>query len=212
MTFDEAVAQLRSAEGAGFGIGTTSAGRIVNKAIRRLASRSRWIREIRNLGNTIPGQYAYTLTEDVLEITSLRLGSGMEYVPCSVRELWDLQNGIGTPVYLDGTLAPGAFADSHISSGVHQLAIFPTPADAQAIMTYGPVLPADYAGAQVLPFPADADEAIENYARGFAYIDIDENPELGGGYITAGDNFAEELRRRANSRAGGGPFQIVPTR
>lgn len=207
MLFEDAKSQLTGAESAGFDIGDTQAGTLVNRGLRRLASLSRWIREVRQIALTVQGQSEYPITDDILDIYALRVDSGPEYLAASLREIWNLQNG--TQWLSQG--AVGAFSDDYGSdpASSHKLAIFPVPSQAGlSISGYCSVIPDDYEDGDDLPFPPDMDETIIDAARAYAYEDVDENPDMASYFRQKVEDGAERLRRRANDRVGSNVTQI----
>jgi hypothetical protein len=207
MLFEEAKSQLTGAESAGFDLSDAQAGKLVNRGLRRLASLSKWVRELRQIALTVANQAEYAVADDILEIRALTVGGSAEYVSASLSEIWALQQG---SKWLSGD-AVGAFSDYYGTDPAtsHKLALYPAPTAANlAIVGYCAVIPADYANGAQLPFPSDMDETIIDAARAMAYEDVDENPEMAGYYHSKVNDEAERLRRRANDRVGSNVTRI----
>lgn len=206
MVFEDAKSQLRGAEAAGFDVSDGQAGKLVNRGLRRLASLSRWVRELRELDTTDVGVAEYAVPDDILSIVALTVGGGREYLAVNLRQIWSLQQG---SLSLRG--APGAFSDEYGADPAtsHKLALYPAPTAAGlAIVAYCAVVPGDYEDGDNLPFPPDMDETIIDAARAMAYEDVDENPDMADYFHKKVNDEAERLRRRANSRVGSNVTQI----
>lgn len=208
-SFEEAVAQLRGPEAGGFGISEPQASKVLNQAIRQFASASEWIRAILDLGPAVADQERYLIPPNVVKIKRLRIAQSLPYSRQGIETLWDLQNG-------QARLAPGwggIFVAEYDEDGtVRYVTLWPTPGAEEAgaqIPALASIFPAeDLESADQLPFPEDSTRGVFNAAKSILYEDVDENPEQASYYRDLANGEAEQLRRKANSRVGGGPVKF----
>lgn len=205
-TFDEFVSWIRSPEGAGFtSVTVDRAGQAVNYGARRLASRSLWLQEVRELGPTVADQEVYPVGSDVIDVVGLEVGGDPQYKRLSLNELWKLKAG---QKFLPRNLT-GSFSPYPAANGVKQFSINPIPdTSGQAITALVAVTVARLSSGDALPFPDDAEDAIKAYAKADLYDDVDEDPNSAQVQRAAGDAYAGELLRRGKSQVGSGPTQM----
>jgi hypothetical protein len=204
-TFDELVADLRAAEGAGFDVTAATAGRAVNEAVRRLASISKWVETEVELGPTVIDQELYEVDANIVDLSELIVGEA-PYLRVGQRQFFRLKAGT---LRLSSD-ANGAFAPRFTSAGLKQFGLYPTPdAAGDTILGFASITPEDLTGTEVPPFPDDLERAVLDGAKVVLYQDVDENPEEAAIYDDRFRLAAEDLRRRRNSRLGSGPVQIL---
>lgn len=203
LTFDELVARLRSPEGGGFNVSPTRAGELVNQAIRRLAVVSEWIIDERELGPTVAGQDLYDLPDVIAKVKGIKIAGDPMWARASTTGLWDLAAG---NVRLEPKFS-GAFAQREQGED-KKLGLWPTPGtDGLSIIGLVALTPAPLSGAQVPPFPDDAEDAVQWFAKAIAYEEIDEDLASAQGFRDMALGYAGELKSRNNSRIGSGVVQ-----
>lgn len=208
-TFAEGLAQLTGAQGAGFDLGEVQASRLLNEGIRRFASRSKAIKAVVDLGATVADQGTYTLPAHVVELERLQVGDSPLYARTSAGKYWDLLAGyLAVPDGLTGMYAPYFNEDGTTK----QISIFPTPTAAAAIVGLASITPAaDLSGTDPIPFPEEDWRGALHAATALAYETIEENVEQATYFWERFDAAAEELRRKVNSRVGGGVTRFPVT-
>lgn len=210
LTFNQLVAQLRDAQGAGFDVSATQAGIVLNRSIKRLATASKWIREEREFGPAVAGQDTYPIPADIVDIHELII-AGEPSQRASTEDVFRLKAG---SVSLRGGPPWTVFCQRSDATGTKLLGIFPAPAvneqvaPGASLLALCSVSPADIQGSNVPPFPDDFEDTLLAGAKATLYRDLDENPDEGDIYEQRFDAGAEKLRRRANSRVGNGAFRI----
>lgn len=207
-TFEEAVAQLRGPEAAGFGFSELQAGRLINQGVRDYASASEWIRAILDVGPAVADQKDYLLAANVVKVKRLRLGSG-PYSRQNLETLWDLESGLVT---LSGT--GGVFVPTFDEAGTDRLiTLHPTPGIEEVglpIKALASIFPAaDLSGSDAIPFPDDAWRGVLSAAKAIAYEDVDENPDQATYHRGIFEREAEDLKLRGNSQVGQGPVKFA---
>jgi len=206
-TFDDAVAQLQGAEAGGFDFSATQAATLLNEGLKRLASRSEWIRTELDLGPTVAAQELYSIPDNVVHVRGLAVG-GVPYLLKDVTIVWDVKNGTRS-LHLTGGVG-GIYAERFDETGIaKQIGLWPIPeADELPIVGLASIEPDDLKGEDQIPFPPEFRRAALDYAKGIAYEDVDENPTSGNYFMGRAETRAEELRQLANRRVSEGPLKI----
>lgn len=173
--------------------------------MKRLASLSEWIRAELELGPTVVGQEEYATPASVVRVRELAVG-GVPYGWTDPVTLWEIKMGKRTVV---SDWGGGVFADRFSPDGkTAYTALFPVPTAVVPITALAAIEPADLAGKDKLPFPAEFRRAIPNFAKAIGYETIDENVQSAAGLMQQATATALELRDKARSRSGSGPWRI----
>lgn len=205
-TIADVVEEITSAKGAGFDVGDVKAERVAQRAVKRLAAASHWIKAELELGPTAAGQPNYLLPDKVVRLFALAVGANTPYGRRDIRVLWDVRAGREELVGEEG----GIFAERFDASGtVKSFDIFPTPEEGGlAILGLASIVPADLLPGQILPFPEQHRGAILDFARAELYEQTDENKAMSESYERRALSTGEGLFLLANARTGSGPWRI----
>lgn len=205
-TFEDAVAELQSAEAGGFDVSPARAASLTNEGVKRLASLSEWIRAELELGPTVVGQEEYVVPGNVVRVRQLAVG-GVPYSWTDLLTLWEVKMGKRTIV---SSWGGGIFADRFSPDGkTEYLALAPVPTVAgQPITGLAAIEPADLAGKDKLPFPPEFRRGIVDFAKAIGYETIDENLQSANALMQRATATALELREQARARSGSGPWRI----
>lgn len=202
-SFDDLVAQLRAAEGAGFDVSATQAGIVLNRWIKRLAALSKWVREERDLGPAVAGVDTYDLDSDIVDLHDLLVDGG-DALEVSPTDFFRLKAGTK---WLQGGPPWIAYAARDTADGTKQFSIYPAPESVTTIVGLVSIMPGDLSHNQKPPYPDDMEQALLDGAKSTLYAELDENPGASDYYEQKFVTAAELLRRRANSQVGSGFFQ-----
>lgn len=206
-TIANVMADLRDAEAAGFDFSEERAEALAIESCDRLAAVSEWVRAEVNFGPTVANQADYTVPAKVVRARNVYIGTN-GYTEASYDELMGLR--AGRMFANEGGTDGGVFTERFSEDGsTKQITLYPTPEDDDLeIVALCSITPGEsMTKASVLPFPADMYRAVVDYGIAIAYESFDENINAGAAYLQRAGDKAEQLRRRANSRMGRGPYK-----
>lgn len=176
---------------------------LLNESYGTQLTRSRWLKEVTSLGNTVAGTSDYTVPDGVVEILGLRVGA-YEFDPVSIEEMWSLSSQTGSWNGRDGVFAP-----NYSSTGGTTVTLYPTPTvNGTAITVLSPMIGGDLtdSGGSVPVTPSDTHGSLIDGTTALVLLRVDERPDLAQSFQARFDSATEELRRRKNGRVGG-PIQ-----
>ena len=201
MNFNAMLDRVRRA--AGMDVDEGQAGDWLNERYKRMVIEADWSKELVDLGDTVADEDDYMLPDSVREIHELRVGS-VPYRRIGVQTLWDLQ---GDVAYSSGS--GGFYAPTFNASGESKLTLFPIPTEAGSeISARCTTEPDDLSGADEPMIPVEFHTYIVDGALADAFALVDENLAAADRYEQKYEVGVEKLRRRQNSRVGGGPHFV----
>jgi hypothetical protein len=170
-------------------------------------SASRYRKMAVEFGPTVVGQAQYAVPAHVLDLSRLRVGGSKPWLRVTLTELWEIQAGASWVYDAAGVFAPNFEVD-----GDQVVELYPAPGKAgDAISTVCEVTDttalAD-SGASTPNIPADLHRPIlvkGGIAEGLSTIE--KRPDLAASFESEAAAAIKELKRRANSRIGSGPWR-----
>jgi hypothetical protein len=203
--FSDAVRQFTSAEAGGFDLGEEQVASLLNEGAKRLASRSKWIKGLVEIGPSVAGQPIYELPPKVVQVEQLYVGEA----PWTELDMLTLREVALGRRMLRSRWGDGIYAEEASEDGLTKiLRLFPTPeADGVLLQAWGAITPGELSGEMLLPFPAEFNRAIVDFAKAIGYEDIDENPQSGTYFLERANGRADELGERAKAKMRTNPRQ-----
>jgi hypothetical protein len=172
-----------------------------------MCGRARWLMEELSIGPTVAGQERYAISDSVVDVESLLVGS-LPYTRTGAASVYKLKAGLAS---LQSAVGEGVFAPAFAADGVESVALYPAPATSgDAITALAAVLPTDLSGTQSPSIPEDIQPYLRDgcVADGLRLIDerLSEANDLEARYETG----VALLIQRKHSRIGSGPssFQV----
>jgi hypothetical protein len=169
-------------------------------------SSSRYRKQAVALGPTVAGQAQYAIPAYVLEIRKLRVAASKPWKRGTTEDLWNLQAGAATAYNVAGVYAPNFETDAD-----QVVELWPVPGksgdaiDALCEVT-DPTQLTDTAMAPAVPADLHRPLFVKGgIAEGLTTVE--KRPDLAAPFEGEFAGAAKELKRRANSRVGKGPWQ-----
>lgn len=163
--------------------------------------KSRWLLETITVGTTVSGTADYALGDGVVDILSLRVGSGL-YDAITTEQYWALQAGTARL-----SRSAGAYALTYSSTGGTSVSLYPAPTtsgDAITVLAPATATALTDSGASTPVTPSDTHGSLIDGATALVLLRVDERPDLAGPFFQRFEAGTELLRRRKNSRSGSG--------
>lgn len=185
----------------------------IHEALQQALADSKFRHATINLGPAVAGVDHYAVPDNVVELRSLRIGSGLAYAPLAgIEDMWSLQAATSR-IWPGGfLLTQGDDGDTDATQDTSpQVQIYPAPgseADGMAIQAIGAVLPPAItqatATSYVIPLPADVERAIAiDGAIAIGKQRVYERDDLAAPFQKRRDDAVEKLLKRANARVRG---------
>lgn len=181
----------------------------LNERHRELVSKAQSLRAEKVLGATVAGQSDYPVEARVVDVRKVLIGSA-PWGRASQEDIFDVRAGRARLSGEGGVFAP-YYSDDGLANGIR---LFPTPESSGAsILGLCALMPVDLvipsvSGSDSAPvIPDDFEDELLSGTIATGLLRIDERPDLAGVFETKFQGAIEGLRRRVNSRVGGGPVQ-----
>lgn len=174
--------------------------RWLNARHRRMVARSRCLKATVSVGVTVADQASYPIDTGIIEVYEVQVG-GTAYQRVGRDDAALATSG---RLYMSNTF----YANSD-NSGVSELTIYPAPGTGgDAISMYAAILPPDLDLADYPMVPIDFQDALVEGAIATGMARDIEQVAVADRFEARFDQACEELRRRVNSRIGGGGLQV----
>lgn len=185
---------------AGFDVTETQALRWLNARHRKMVARSRCLKATLAVGSTVADTGTYPLDTDALQVYEVLVG-GVLYNRIGRDDAAHASSGrliVSRSFYAD--------ADG---SGTSMLALYPAPTEGGlAITAYAAIMPPDLDDDDYPLIPIDFQDALVEGAIATGMARDIEQVGVADRFEARFDRACEELRRRTNSRVGGGSVQV----
>lgn len=177
-------------------------------AAGELNAEARWDEDQVSLGTTVAGQGEYDLTDTVVDFYSVLVG-GVPYVPCSSRDIEEIDAGIST-ILNYGPIPRGVFAPYPYATGDLKLSIRPVPDTSGTAITGRVILPVAVSNwsSDNPPWPADFDQVCISGAVALGLASEDERLESAQFYRQMFETGIKRLKSRKSSRVGKGAIRL----
>jgi hypothetical protein len=198
LTVGDLVDQIK--DEAGFDATDTAVLRWLNARHRRMIARSRCLKATVSVGTTVANQSSYPIDTGTIEVYEVQVG-GTAYLRVG-RD--DAANASAGRLYMNN-----AFYANSDNSGVSELTLYPAPeTGGDAISMYAAILPPDLGLEDYTMVPIDFQDALVEGAIATGMARDIEQVAVADRFEARFDQACEELRRRVNSRIGGGGLQV----
>ncbi len=189
-------------------ISDSEAQAFVLDAAGELNAEARWDEDQVSLGTTVAGQGEYDLTDTVVDFYSVLVG-GVPYVPCSARDIEEIDAGIST-ILNYGPVPRGVFAPYPNATGDLKLSIRPTPDTSGTAITGRVILPITVSDWTVNnpPWPADFDQVCIDGACARGLRENDDRVDLAQLFRADFEKGIKRLKSRKSSRLQKGAVRL----
>lgn len=174
----------------------------LNELYLEACAESGWPRVPRPLTPTVVGGTQYALTDDIVDVRMVRVGTSMPYVRMSTEELWEAQAGIRfvTPA------GRGAFAPNFETDGDPVIEVWPASGGA-TLEALCSITPTPLGLADTPKIPADYHGALADGMIGLGLHRVYERHDAAAPYDSKFTVMKKKLGGRGKSRIGSGPIQ-----
>ncbi len=172
---------------------------MLNEQYQTQVVRSKWLLETVTVGTTVADQADYSLSDTVVDILSLRVGTTV-YEGISTEQYWGLLDGSAR---VSGS--PGVYALTYSSSGGTSVSLYPAPDTAGVaitVLTPATATALTDSGSSNPVTPSDTHGSLIDGTAALILLRVDERPDLAPPFEARFQASIELLRRRKNARGG----------